>query len=157
MRRVLLLVAAASIAAALVAPAATAEKPIREPAPGADFTLPASICGFEVGVEVLTNKEYAITFSNGLTIVTGALKVRVTNLADPSKSMVLNISGPGFFTSDELRATGSWFLFFLPGELGPGAPGTLLNVTGSFRLEFGETLALTDVRGTSLDLCQALG
>ena len=157
MRRLLLLAAAASIAAALVAPAATAEKPIREPVPGDDFTLPASICGFEVAVEVLTNKEQAITFSNGLTIVTGVLKVRVTNLANTSKSLTLNISGPGLFTSDGIRGTGSWLLFFLPGELGPGAPGVLLNVKGSFRLEFGETFTLTDVRGTSLDLCQALG
>jgi hypothetical protein len=156
MARLLLLVAAASIAAALVAPTATAEKPIREPAPGEDFTLPASICGFEVGVEVLTNKEQAITFSNGLTIVTGALKVQVTNLGDTSKSLVLNISGPGFFTSDELRATGSWLLFLLPGDLGPGAPGALLYLNGSFRLGFGDTLTFTDVRGTSLDLCQAL-
>ena len=156
MQRLLLLAAAATIAAALVTPTATADKPIREPVPGDDFTLPASICGFEVGVEVLTNKEKAITFSNGLTIVTGALKVRVTNLANTSKSLALNISGPGLFTSDGIRGTGSWLLFFLPGDLGPGAPGALLNVKGSFVLGFGDTLTFTHV-GTSLDLCEALG
>jgi hypothetical protein len=124
MRRAATTFAMLALLAMIVVPVAAANKPTREfvPAPS-EFTLDASICGFDVLVEVLTNKQYAITFSNGMTTVAGALKVRVTNLDDPTQSVVLNIPGPGFFDeSGVLTATGPWFFFFFPGDLGPGSP-----------------------------------
>ena len=98
MRRAATTFAVLALLAMIVVPVAAADKPTREfvPAPS-EFTLDASICGFDVLVEVLTNKEYAITFSNGMTTVVGALSVRLTNLDDPTQSIVLNIPGPGFF------------------------------------------------------------
>jgi hypothetical protein len=123
------------------------------PAPS-EFTLDASICGFDVLVEVLTNKQYAITFSNGMTTVAGALKVRVTNLDDPTQSIVLNIPGPGFFDeSGVLTATGPWFFFFFPGDLGPGSPGVLAYTVGLVRLD---ESGLHLLAGRQVDLCAEL-
>jgi hypothetical protein len=99
-----------ALSAMIVVPVAAADKPVREPAPApSEFTIDASICGFDVLVEVLTNKQYAITFSNGMTTVVGALSVRLTNVDDPTHSIVINIPGPGFFAeSGVLTATGPW-------------------------------------------------
>ena len=105
-----------ALLAMIVVPVAAADKPTREfvPAPS-EFTLDASICGFDVLVEVLTNKEYAITFSNGMTTVVGPLSVRLTNLDDPTQSIVLNIPGPGFFDeSGGLTAVGTVVELVLP-------------------------------------------
>ena len=84
-----------ALLAMIAVPVAAADKPTREfvPAPS-EFTLDASICGFDVLVEVLTNKEYAITFSNGMTTVVGPLSVRLTNLDDPTQSIVTQHSWP---------------------------------------------------------------
>jgi hypothetical protein len=144
-----------ALLAMIVVPVAAANKPTREfvPAPS-EFTLDASICGFDVLVEVLTNKQYAITFSNGMTTVAGALKVRVTNLDDPTRSIVLNIPGPGFFDeSGVLTATGPWFFFFFPGDLGPGSPGVLAYTVGLVRLD---ESGLHLLAGRQVDLCAEL-
>lgn len=142
------------LAAAVSVPVAAADKPIIEPLPAEDFTVPASICGFEVGVEILANKEKAIIFDDGSVMVTGALKARLTNLADPTRSIALNIPGPGKFDADgALTATGPWLFFFLPGELGPGSPGFLAYTTGLVRLD--ET-GFHQLGGTRTDLCAAL-
>jgi hypothetical protein len=155
MRRAATTFAMLALLAMIVVPVAAANEPTREfvPAPS-EFTLDASICGFDVLVEVLTNKQYAITFSNGMTTVAGALKVRVTNLDDPTRSIVLNIPGPGFFDeSGVLTATGPWFFFFFPGDLGPGSPGVLAYTVGLVRLD---ESGLHLLAGRQVDLCAEL-
>jgi hypothetical protein len=155
MRRAATTFAMLALLAMIVVPVAAANKPTREfvPAPS-EFTLDASICGFDVRVEVLTNKQYAITFSNGMTTVAGALKVRVTNLDDPTQSVVLNIPGPGFFDEGGvLTATGPWFFFFFPGDLGPGSPGVLAYTVGLVRLD---ESGLHLLAGRQVDLCAEL-
>ena len=136
-----------------LAPVAAAEKPVREFIPAADFVIEGS-CSFDVGVHIVANKEYAITFSNGTTLVTGALKATLTNLSDPSKSVTLNVPGPGLYTFDSdgsltLDARGPWLFFF---------PDTLLYSTGHSVLTVSATgdLSLTQQGGTTTDLCTVL-
>jgi hypothetical protein len=155
MRRASTTFAMLALLAAIVVPVAAADKPTREfvPAPS-DFTVDASICGFDVLVEVLTNKQYAITFSNGMTTIAGALSVRLTNLDDPTKSIVLNIPGPGFVDeSGVLTAAGPWLFFFFPGDLGPGSPGVLAYTVGRVRLD---ESGLHLLAGRQVDLCAEL-
>jgi len=144
-----------ALLAMIAVPVAAADKPIREPAPApSEFTIDASICRFDVLAEILTNKQYAITFSNGLTTVVGALSVRLTNLDDPTQSVVLNIPGPGFFEeSGVLTAVGPWLFFFGPGELGPGSAGMLVYTVGRVRID--ET-GFHLLGGKQLDLCAEL-
>ena len=117
------------------AAAASADQPIREPLPASDYTLPSNVCGFPVEVTVLTNRELLTTFSNGILAINGALKVRFTNAADPSKLIVVNASGPGRLTPNgdgtfTAAIHGRSFLIFFPGDLGPGSAGALLLTTG---------------------------
>jgi hypothetical protein len=131
MRKTISSLVALMLVAAISVPVAAADKPVIEPVPAEDFTIPASICGFEVMAEILTNKEKAIMFSDGRTMVTGALKVGLTNLDDPTRSIVLNIPGPGAFdVSGALTATGPWLFFFAPGDLGEGSAPLLAYTTG---------------------------
>jgi hypothetical protein len=154
MRKVLSSLAALLIVAAITVPVAVASgPPVIEPVPAEDFTIPADICGFEVGVEILVNKNKAIMFSDGRTMITGALKVRLTNLDDPTRSVVLNIPGPGTFDESGLTATGPWLFFFLPGELGEGSPAILAYTTGLVRID---DAGFHQLGGTRTDLCPLL-
>jgi len=141
------------VAAAIVVPVAAASRPDIEPVPAEDFTLPADICGFEVGVDILANKEKAITFSDGSTMVTGALKMRLTNLGDPTRSIVLNVPGPGRFSESGLKATGPWLFFFFPGDLGEGSPAILAYTTGRVRID---DSGFHQLAGRRTDLCPLL-
>jgi len=136
-----------------LAPAAGAEKPTREFIPAPDFVIEES-CSFDVGVHVVANKEYGITFSNGATLVTGALKFTLTNLDNRSKSITLNIPGPGLFTftSDgalTIDAHGPWLFYF---------SGVLLYSTGHSHLNVSAAgvFSLSQQGGTSTDLCAVL-
>jgi hypothetical protein len=146
--------AALMLVAAIAVPVAAADKPVKEPAPSDDFTIPASICGFEVTVEILTDKAKAITFGDGRTMISGALKVRLTNSDDPTSSIVLNIPGPGTFeASGVLTATGPWLFFFLPGELGAGSPPLLAYTKGRVLID---DTGFHLLGGTRTDLCPLL-
>jgi hypothetical protein len=95
MQRLTYALACMLIAALLVPAAALAAKPTRDPLPAPPtFTISGS-CSFDVQVDVLRNKEFITGFSSGKTIVTGQLFLRLTNLSEPSKSVTLNVSGPG--------------------------------------------------------------
>jgi hypothetical protein len=153
MRKALSSLAALVIVSAITVPVAAASKPVIEPVPAEDFAIPADICGFEVGVNILANKGKAITFSDGSTMVTGALKVRLTNLDDPTRSIVLNIPGPGRFSESGLTATGPWLFFFLPDELGEGSPAILAYTTGRVRID---EAGFHQLGGTRTDLCPLL-
>jgi hypothetical protein len=154
MRKTMISLAALMLVAAIAVPVAAADKPVKEPSPSDDFTIPASICGFEVTVEILTDKGKAITFGDGRTMISGALSVRLTNSDDPTSSIVLNIPGPGTFeASGVLTATGPWLFFFLPGDLGPGSPPILAYTKG--RVLIDET-GFHLLGGTRTDLCPVL-
>jgi hypothetical protein len=138
---------------ALLAPTAGADPPTREFVPASDFTISGS-CSFDVGVHVVANNEYGITFANGATLITGALKFTLTNLSDPSKSITLNIPGPGLFTvtSDgglRIDARGPWLFFY---------PGVLLYSTGhsTVTVSASGVIALSQQGGTSTDICAVL-
>jgi hypothetical protein len=116
----------------LVIPVAAAP-PDRTEVPLTAFTIPAgpTACSFDVLVEPLSNKEKQTTFydqagNTRVSIISGGLKVRLTNLSN-GKTSDLNISGP---TLLDFRADGSigvvtggpvlWW-FFEPG-VAPGQP-----------------------------------
>jgi hypothetical protein len=154
MRNKMISLAALMLVAAIAVPVAAADKPVIEPLPAEDFTIPASICGFEVTVEILTNNGKAITFGDGRTMITGALSARLTNVDDPTRSIVLNIPGPGTFdASGVLTATGPWLWFFLPGDLGEGSAALLAYTTG--RVVIDET-GFHLLAGRQIDLCPQL-
>jgi len=144
----------------LLAPAASADKPVREFLPAGDFTL-TGVCAFPVGIEVTTNKEFITTFSDGRQLITGAFKVRVTNL-DSDESLDLNISGPGVITENSdgsvtLEAHGPWMIWFFPGDLGPGSPGRLFVNNGNFVETFSAAgLTIDKQTGSQQDICAAL-
>ena len=144
----------------LLAPAASADKPVREFLPAEDFTL-TGVCAFPVREEVTTNNEFITTFTDGRQLITGSFKVRATNL-DSGKALDLNISGPGVITENSdgsvtLDAHGSWLIWFFPGDLGPASPGQLFVNNGHFVETFSSTgLTVDKQAGSQQDICAAL-
>ena len=148
-----------ALAAAMFVPTAAAEKPIKEPLPAQDVS--GQFCPeFEVSINFTDNKEVIHIFSSGVAMVTGVLKVEVTNLdTDTPKTIRLNISGPGKFSADGSTVTGSgrWLLFGEAGQLGPGAPPGMLLVAGHSTLQIGPSGILSmDLVGHVEDICAAL-
>jgi hypothetical protein len=161
MKRLILILAIASTMLALVSEA-SADKPTREFLPADDAVL-EGICPFAVEVQVLANNSYIKTFSDGRQLINGTLKVRLTNLDEPSRSLDANISGPGVQRESPegefvLRAKGRWLFFFFPGDLGPGEPGALVLTTGLAVLRFDAdgNGTFTHNTGTTTDVCAAL-
>jgi len=160
MRRSGALLLGALLAALVLVPAATADKPERFFLPADDFV--GSCPSFDVSVEILANKGFGTAFSDGRFLVTGSLKVRFTNLSDPSKVLDANVSGPGVFTPTDdggfvLSAWGQWFFFFFAGDLGPGSPPALYLTTGLATLaaDGSGNLTFTPAQNTT-DLCVTL-
>lgn len=154
-----ILLATAVLGVALaVAPLASADRPIRVQVPAADAM--GQFCeDFSVLIHPTRNNEYATIFSSGAVLVTGALRVEVTNL-DSGETIELNIPGPGFFSPDGTRliGTGPWLLFGEEGFLGPGSPAGVLFISGHFVLTFdsqGNVTSFTS-QGHSVDICAAL-
>jgi hypothetical protein len=154
MRKLAILVLCGTVAALTLVSEAAADKPARTFLPASDFTI-SGTCSFDVGVHVLVNEEYTITFTNGQTLVQGALKVRLTNLSDPSKSIDLNIPGPGLFTTASdgtvtIDTRGPWLIFFTD---------TLVYTTGHSTqvITPDGTFTFTQQGGTTTDLCAVLG
>jgi hypothetical protein len=143
----------AALVALVVATAAFAEKPVREPLLIEGFDLP-SVCAFPVSIEVTANNEFVTFFADGRLHVTGKLFVRVTN-ADSGESLDLNISGPALISPDSERTHGRGLLILFPEDVtGPG----LLLTTGRVDIIRGEDGFIDefDVRGSSVDVCAAL-
>jgi hypothetical protein len=141
--------------AALLVPAALADPPTREPTPppvGTSFAVSGS-CSFDVQIDVLVNKEFTTTFTSGKQIITGRLVVRLTNLDNPSKSIVLQISGPGIedlANPSVFNLSGTSLIFF---------PGVLVLTRGPISLTFDESFNVTSFTRTSassVDLCAVL-
>jgi hypothetical protein len=144
------------VAAGLVVPTAAADKPSKEPFPSSDVT--GRFCeDFDVLLHVTDDKGTLHVFSSGVALVTGTLKIEVTNLAS-GKTLALNISGPGKFSADGTTLTGSgrWLLFGEAGELPDPGPGMLLT-TGQITLGLGPTgITSIETHGTVQDICAAL-
>jgi hypothetical protein len=144
---------AAILTSALLVPAALADKPIREPLPAPPFFLVTDSCSFAVRIDVLVNKEFITTFTSGKQLGTGRLIVRVTNLDDPSKSRVLNVSGPAksdLADPSTVPLSGSSLIFF---------PGVLRLTHGPVSLTIdadGNVTSFTQTSASSVDLCALL-
>jgi hypothetical protein len=161
MKRLVTLVGVLVLGALLFTPAVGAEKPVRSFIPAEDLTL-SGVCPFEVGVEILENREFGTTFSDGRFLITGTLKVEITNLDEPENSLTVNVSGPGVFTPTAdggfvIKAEGNWFWFFFPGDLGKKSPGTALLTSGLTTLVVSGSgdLTFTPARNAT-DICAEL-
>jgi hypothetical protein len=138
---------------------AGAEPPVIEPLASEPFVIEDS-CPFPVLVEAIQEAQKVALFSSGVALVTGRLVVRVTNLADESHSLELEISGPAKLTTDEdgittIRAKGTNLIWLWPTDA--GGPAMFLN-SGAVTLvndaDF-NTLSVTTT-GTRTDLCASL-
>ena len=153
MKRLSFVIGLAVAAALLVPSVAVADKPIREGLPAEDFTIQGS-CAFDVDLQVLVDKEFITTFSDGRQLITGRLVVRLTNV-DAGKSIDLNISGPGFLTPHEdgsltLKQNGRSLLFL---------PGLLELTIGPVVIEIdpnGNAVSVTRTSAATVDLCPVL-
>jgi hypothetical protein len=160
---VLRLIVVSLMAAGILAPVALADPPEHIPLPSSEPFVIEGSCDFPVLLEEVANRTKLKVFSDGREIVTGVLKVRLTNLDDPSNSLVLNVSGPAFTTPLDdggfrLKATGPWLWFFAPGELGVGSPGMMFTTHGRARLVVtGEgDVSFELLAGTWRDVCPRL-
>ena len=161
MKRIVLLL---MIAAAALAPAASASEPIFIPSsPQPDFVNPLS-CAFPVLVHTVVDESTVKIFSDGSVIVTGMSRERFTNLVN-GKSFDSSPSGPAFFTPNPdgtttVRLEGVHNPPLPPGFFAPGTPGILWNTAGTIVAQLdseGNLLAVTTFRVTVLhDICAEL-
>jgi hypothetical protein len=158
-----LLFALATLAALALAPTASAQKPTKEPVEQPPDEVIEGICAFPVLIETVVNNEKLLTFPDGSMLITGTLKVRVTNVDDPANSRLLNISGPGKITptpdgGEIVEARGTWLWVFMPDELGPGEPGQIILTTGRARAVFEAdgSASFTVLSGRRIDVCALL-
>ena len=84
----------ALLTAGIAAPFALADKPVKAPAPGSDFT-DNTTCGFPVDIHYTVNGQHAITFEDGRVIVAGPL---AAEFSANNKSVTVSIAGPAFIT-----------------------------------------------------------
>jgi hypothetical protein len=156
MVRMSLWLAAVLAVAAAAVPTAVADAPTKEPLPFPDFT--GQFCkDFQVRIHATDNNEVLHTFSSGVGLVTGVLKVEVTNLTT-GKTLALNISGPGMFSADgaSIDGSGRWLLFGEAGQLPGPDPGMILAV-GRLHVTLGPAgITAIDLAGQSEDVCVAL-
>jgi hypothetical protein len=153
MKRLIFVIGLAVAAPLLVPSVAVADKPIREGLPAEDFTIQGS-CAFDVDLQVLVNKEFITTFSDGRQLITGRLVVRLTNV-ETGKSIDLNISGPVFITPHEDGSV----TFELSGRSLVFLPGLLELTSGSAVLEIdpaGNVVSYTKTSAAAVDLCAVL-
>jgi hypothetical protein len=135
---------AALVAGLALCSTASATQPVVVPVGNTD-TLFRNVCSFDVLAHITSDKEFFRFFSGGQILITGVLKVTMTNLST-GKTLAFNVSGPGRITPD-----GTFY-----GEgLGFGiADGTLFLGKGLFRVT--PDGQLTQIGGTRVDLCVAL-
>ena len=109
---------AAALALAVFVPVASAEKPIKEPAPAPDMFTGQFCDDFMVQLNVLVTENFAITFANGREFIGGRLIVEAVNL-ETGTSVTVNVSGPVFIGSggDPFILRGNSLLFAEAGDL----------------------------------------
>jgi hypothetical protein len=146
------LVLAALAGAALLVPAALADKPSRQPLPAPPtFTITGS-CTFDVQVDILRNKEFITAFSSGKLIITGQLFARLTNLST-GEYIDVNISGPGIEDASTFPST-----FNLSGTSLIWFPDVLIVSRGPVTIttDASGNVTWTQTSASSLDVCKAL-
>ena len=146
---------AATLALAVFVPVASAEKPIKEPAPAPDMFTGQFCADFMVQLNVLVTENFAITFANGREFIGGRLIVEAVNL-ETGTSVTVNVSGPVFIGSggDPFILRGNSLLFAEAGDFGPGAPATLVVTSGTVTFLAGAP-GYT-LQGRSRNLCSEL-
>ena len=157
MNRKAVILVAAVVGLALAAAPASAVAPIKEPLPAAD--VQGQFCeDFEVLVHPTRNKEFIKIFSSGAALVTGALRIEVTNL-ETGETVEVNVPGPGRISADgsTLIGTGPWLLFGEAGTFGEGSPAQINFIRGRFvgALDEGVVTSFT-AHGHIVDLCAVL-
>jgi hypothetical protein len=141
--------------AAFIVPIAAADKPLTVPLPFPDAS--GQYCeDFQVLIHATENRGKAHIFSSGAVVLTGTLKVEVTNL-ETGKTIALNISGPGKVSSDGtvLSGGGPWLFFGEAGFFGPGSPPELSTNQGRIAISLVDGSFITRL-GHRVDLCPVL-
>lgn len=158
MRRLILVLVLLGLPVIIASPA-SATSPTREPLIAEDFTLTGH-CSFNILVHFVQNNEVVTTFydQDGNVIsqlVTGALKVQLTNEEVPENSLLFNISGPGEFTPQQDGSTllvgeGTWINFGIV-----NLPGQVLLSHGHFEAVITPEgdLIMTAIPNDSVDVC----
>lgn len=152
---------AVAVLGAVVASAALAQPPVKEPLVSEPQEFPAGVvCPFSILGESVSGNESITFFASGRFHITGEGSTRFTNL-ETQESIVLDTSGVVTFTPLEdgnLAITGSGrnIFFFLPQDVeGAG----LFLVTGHISeiLDTStDTITSANTRGQRLDVCAAL-
>ena len=132
------------------------------------FTVPASFCGFKIGVTFPVAKEYAklLKASDGsvITLVTGSLRATYTNLST-GKAITENESGPGKATthpdgSVTVRSTGHNGVFLSPADAQRFGLPTVGVTAGPLTASFNASGQLTSLSlhggHVLVDVCAAL-
>ena len=148
-----------------VSSSAYAAKPDRGPEGPADVTFPAGIACPSFSVRVQSDSRgWVNTFSNGKVQSTGYERSTVTNLSNGAQ-IELIANGRVAITPREdgrldLDITGPQFIFFFPGDAGPGdqSTGRTYYFKGHARIVTDETFTFYEFAfsGTSTDICAAL-
>ncbi len=73
------------------------------------------VCSVPVEYQELSSHNTLTFFADGRLFATGAYRVRLTNLDDPSKSIVVNGTGPQMFGTDSTRFPGHTFFTLFDG------------------------------------------
>jgi hypothetical protein len=155
---------------ALLGSASTASgsgKPSRELLGNQPFSLPAGVgCAFPTYYQPLVDREILTTFpaeANGdvRALITGTLTARLTNLADPRKSITVNISGPGFVIfhpdgSVDLLGGGISAWPFGPTDTPAGPNWWLFRGRLNMTITSNGQLVLNSISGRKQDLCLQL-
>lgn len=155
------MVGVAVVAVGLLAPAAGADPPERIPLESGPPIVVEGACEFPIEVAVVTNNAVIKIFTSGTEIATGRLVIRVTNIS-ADKSIVLNVSGPGFSrVSADGSATftlGGRSFFFGNAEMLYPLEGQATLNSGRIVLRFDETGAFLSAQfvGNTQDICAVL-
>jgi hypothetical protein len=128
-------------------PAALGDPPARFPAGNIDFV--DTTCGFDVAVHYVVDREIVKVFSDGTIIITGSLTATLTH---GSKSIYLNVSGPGFIRTN---ADGTVTFYGTGRGFGP-VGGTLITASGLIIVPLLPPGTGFQAGGTSTDLCLLL-
>jgi hypothetical protein len=119
----------------LTVQSASADKPFRIPVVVEGPLILSGSCSFDVRLDVVKQTQKIIVFSDGRVTINGNWVTRVTNLSDPSKTIVFESSGPLFYTPNAdgtttVKGTGTNVWYFFANQTAPGAPGAVYLVRG---------------------------